>query len=293
MSHKYTSEGYAPQYAQQGDNQSVPQQEQNPQAQPQQAQVPPEMNPYQSHMPPGYGYGMPPNAAYPHMQHPHAHMHPGMHQGMQHNHPHMHPGFNGPHGHPHYHSPYAQHHPMWSQPHMMHPAYYPHPNMPPQSEPDANAEQNDPFMEQAQAMLEQALGEDAGMFKDILGSLGMNDKEFWKGAMIGAAAALLLSNDKVRGKLMDVVSGAGDMLKTGSGKVKETASQTASSVKENVTNSSEIFKDTYSAGKEGFQASVERHYQAPAEEATAETEPAPTEETPVLATQSSDEMKPA
>ena len=180
---------------------------------------------------------------------------------------------------------------------MMHPAYYPHPHMPPQSPPEASADENDPFMEQAQAMLEQALGEDAGMFKDILGSLGMNDKEFWKGAMIGAAAALLLSNDKVRGKMMDVVSGAGDMLKSGGGKVKETASQTASNVKENVSNSSEIFKDTYSAGKEGFQASVERHYQAPAEEKAEYEQPVedtPAEESPVAAVSvSTDEMKPA
>lgn len=181
---------------------------------------------------------------------------------------------------------------MWGHPHMMHPAYNHQPHMPNQSpsQPEMNADKSDPFMEQAQAMLEQALGEDAGMFKDILGSLGMNDKEFWKGAMIGAAAALLLSNDNVRGKLLDVVSGAGDMLKSGGGKVKEAANQTAGNVKDSVNNSGEIFKDTYSAGRQGFQESVERHYHA-AEEAPADNETVPVETVDLASTQ--DEMKPA
>ena len=125
-------------------------------------------------------------------------------------------------------------------------------------------------------MLDEALGEEAGMFKEILGAMGMNDKEFWKGAMIGAAAALLLSNEKVRGKLMDGLSGAGEMLKSGGSSIKETAANTASSVKENVSTGSEIFKDAYSAGKEGLKESVERHNQEkqdPASTEEADTEP--------------------
>ncbi len=108
------------------------------------------------------------------------------------------------------------------QPHQMQSA-------PPQPEPQ-NAT-SDPLFEQAQSMIEGALGEDAGMFNEILGTFGMSDKEFWKGAVVGAAAALLLSNENVRGKLMGLVSGAGDMLKTGGSTVKDAAVSTASRLK--------------------------------------------------------------
>lgn len=89
----------------------------------------------------------------------------------------------------------------------------------------------------------------------------MNDKRFWQGAMVGAAAALLLSNDKVRGKLANLVSGTGNLVKSGGSTVKEKASHTVVSVKENVTTGGEIFRDTYAAGKQGFRDSVERHNQ--------------------------------
>jgi hypothetical protein len=119
---------------------------------------------------------------------------------------------------------------------------------------------NDPMIQQAQAMLEGAMGEeDAGIFKELLGSLGMSDREFWKGALVGAAAALVLSNENVRNSLMGLLSGTGDILKSGGTSVKETAMHTASSVKENVAAGSEIFRDTYQAGKEGFKDSIERH----------------------------------
>ncbi|MEX0336440.1 YtxH domain-containing protein [Vibrio tubiashii] len=134
---------------------------------------------------------------------------------------------------------------------------------PPTNEQHESLDENHPLYQQAQAMLEGALGEEADTFKEILGSFGMSDKEFWKGAMVGAAAALLLSNENVRGKLMGLVSGAGDMLKTGGGAVKDTAVNTASAVKENVSTSSEIFKDTVAAGKQGFQESVEKHKAEP------------------------------
>lgn len=148
-------------------------------------------------------------------------------------------------------------------PQMMHP-HWPHQGMQPQQPPQPNTdEENNVLFDQAQAMLDGVLGEDANTFKEILGSFGMSDKEFWKGAMVGAAAALILGNENVRGKLMDLVSGAGDMLKTGGNAVKDTAANTASSVKDNVSTSSEIFKDTYAAGKQGFQESVERHKAEP------------------------------
>lgn len=183
--------------------------------------------------------GMPPFMMQGQQMHP-----PFMHQTG------MHPGMMPPH---------------WQQ-HGM-PPNQPQQQVPPTS--GASSEQeNNVFMDQAQAMLDGALGEDANTFKEILGSFGMSDKEFWKGAMVGAAAALLLSNDNVRGKLVGLVAGAGDMLKTGGTNVKESATQTASSVKENISTNSEIFRDTYAAGKQGFQDSVERHQQAPAEEPT-------------------------
>lgn len=140
------------------------------------------------------------------------------------------------------------------------PPHWAHQSPPPQEAPQqVPEEESNPLFDQAQVMLDEALGEDAGTFKQILGSFGMTDKEFWKGAMVGAAAALLLSNDKVRGKLMDVASGAGDLLKTGGSAAKESAESTAKAVKESVVTSNEIFKDTYAAGKQGFQESVDKH----------------------------------
>ncbi|WP_285406231.1 MULTISPECIES: YtxH domain-containing protein [unclassified Vibrio] len=159
-------------------------------------------------------------------------------------------------------------HPQFMHPGMM-PPHMAHPGMPPQYN-QANApqtpqpeEENNALFEQAQAMLDGALGEEANTFKEILGSFGMSDKEFWKGAMVGAAAALILSNDNVRGKLMGLVSGAGDMLKNGGEAVRDSAANTASSVKENVSTGSEIFKDTYQAGKQGYQDSVQKHKAEP------------------------------
>ncbi|MFI3246112.1 MAG: hypothetical protein R3Y10_06435, partial [Ferrimonas sp.] len=77
---------------------------------------------------------------------------------------------------------------------------------------------------QSQAMLEGLLGEQAGIFKDLLHTLGVDDKEFWKGAMIGAAAALLFSNEAVRGNLQSLLGQAGELLKTGGEKAKSSAS---------------------------------------------------------------------
>lgn len=176
-------------------------------------------------------------------------------------------GMMSPFSHPAFCHPYAmpqamahQYHPaMMPPPNAGYPGTMPPPLQPQQSAPTSESPTNEPFMAQAQAMLDGALGEEAGMFKEILGTFGMNDKEFWKGAMIGAAAALLLSNENVRGKLMGMVSGAGDMLKSGGSSVKDGAMHTATAVKDNVSTGSEIFRDTYAAGKQGFQESVKRH----------------------------------
>ncbi|MEH0698560.1 YtxH domain-containing protein [Vibrio owensii] len=205
----------------------------------QNGEMPPMMMPHQM--------GMMPHFPHPAICHPHQ-MPPGM--GAQ-----FHPGMMPP------------------PPHWPHPGMMQHPPQPQQPPQTPETPESDPLFEQAQAMLEGALGEEAGMFKEILGTFGMNDKEFWKGAMVGAAAALLLSNENVRGKLMGLVSGAGDMLKSGGSSVKEGAVNTASAVKENVSTGSEIFKDTYAAGKQGFQESVERHKEEPAIKEVAEKAP--------------------
>ncbi|CAM3624444.1 hypothetical protein VA7868_02482 [Vibrio aerogenes CECT 7868] len=138
---------------------------------------------------------------------------------------------------------------------------------PQQFQPQQQASQppfgDDLMMQQGQAMLENALGEeDAGLFKELLGSLGMNDKEFWKGALIGAAAALVLGNENVRKGIAGLVTGTGEKLKTGSTAVKDGAVNTASSVRQNVAAGGEIFRDTYQAGKAGFKDSVERQKEA-------------------------------
>lgn len=193
--------------------------------------------------------------------------------------PFMHPMGGHPFMHPHM-APHFQHGMMPPPPPNPHWGYGmpPQPSqMPPQQPSEAQTDASDPLFEQAQQMLEGALGEDAGMFNEILGTFGMSDKEFWKGAVVGAAAALLLSNENVRGKLMGLVSGAGDMLKTGGASVKDAAASTASSVKENVSTGSEIFRDTVAAGKQGYQESVERHKVEPAVKEVAADTPEPTE----------------
>ncbi|GAL02612.1 hypothetical protein JCM19237_5505 [Photobacterium aphoticum] len=68
-----------------------------------------------------------------------------------------------------------------------------------------------------------------------------------------------MSNENVRKGIMGLVTNAGSMMKSGGETVKDTAVQTASSVKQSVTTGSEIFRDTVGAGKEGFKESVQRH----------------------------------
>ena len=114
----------------------------------------------------------------------------------------------------------------------------------------------DPYTQQAEMMLDGIMGDQAGLFKDVIQKLGVDDKEFWKGAMLGAAAALLFSNENVRTSIVSLFTGAGGMLATSGSKAKETATNAASNVKESVVMGSDIFKDTVSAGKQGFEESV-------------------------------------
>jgi len=118
------------------------------------------------------------------------------------------------------------------------------------------------WSQHAQGMVEEMMGEQAGMLKNIVSMIGIDDKEFWKGAMIGAAATLLLTNDSVRGMLMQTLSGTGEMLKTGGSKVKEAVMSGAGSIRETAATGGTIFRDTVSAGKEGFQESVARNRKA-------------------------------
>jgi len=222
--------------------------------------------PYPQNSAPTDPYGNPAHFAPAYGQpHPHMNMHPHMYGNM---HPHMNPQMHAGGMHP---NMYANMHPQMHAG-SMHPNMYANmnPNIQTPQQPE-QAPENDAFVEQAQAMLEGVLGEEVGMFKELLGNFGMNDKEFWKGAMVGAAAAMLLSNENVRGKLVDLVSGAGDMLKSGGSNVKQTATQTATNVKETVATNGEIFRDTYAAGKQGFQDSVERHNHTPEEQPKAES----------------------
>ncbi len=110
----------------------------------------------------------------------------------------------------------------------------------------------------AQGVVENVMGEQAGLLKSLIGTIGADDKEFWKGAMIGAAVTLLLTNESVRQTLTQTLASAGDLLKTGGDKVKSSVTSGAESVKESVAAGSTIFRDTVKAGKAEFQASVER-----------------------------------
>lgn len=181
----------------------------------------------------------------------------------------------GPYGYPYY-PPYPPYPP---QPNMQQPAWPPYPpmwhpmcgqppmgyGMPPQPQQfqqPGMPPQGFDWGSQAQGMVEGLMGEQASLFKKIVSTIGVDDKEFWKGAMIGAAAALILGNESVRNTLLQTFANAGDLLKTGGGKVKDAAGSAAESVKEGAKAGGEIFRDTVTAGKEGFQESVARHRQA-------------------------------
>ncbi|WP_434777856.1 hypothetical protein [Neisseria sp. Ec49-e6-T10] len=148
--------------------------------------------------------------------------------------------------------------PVWPYPYPPNNMQMPQQN-PPQQQ--ATAPQFD-ITAQAQGMVDNLMGEQSGLLKNIISTIGVDDKEFWKGAMIGAAAALILSNENVRQTFLNLFFNAGDILKTAGVKVKDAAVNTADTAKETVTTSSEIFRDTLKAGKEGFQQSVTEHKEA-------------------------------
>ncbi|MDN6115726.1 MAG: hypothetical protein L0I86_11235, partial [Enterobacterales bacterium] len=119
--------------------------------------------------------------------------------------PHMMPGFP-PMGYPMPQQPMTP--PQQAMPHPHHPHHHHHAAAP-----------GFDWSSQAQGMVEGMMGEQAGLLKNIISTIGADDKEFWKGAMIGAAATLLLTNESVRNMLMQTVANAGDLLKTGGAKV--------------------------------------------------------------------------
>jgi hypothetical protein len=59
--------------------------------------------------------------------------------------------------------------------------------------------------------------------------LSLDDTEFWKGALVGAAAVLLLTNDQVQDALFKSGAKAKGAVKSGADKLKERVSGTADS----------------------------------------------------------------
>jgi|GEM_PF-1072361 len=143
--------------------------------------------------------------------------------------------------------------PAWQQPGMMPPpqAYYCYDQ--PQCYPPPNACPPQPCSSSAmedycKQVMKTAMGDKSGVLDDLFDKMGMEDKDFWKGAMIGAAAVLLLTNDNVKETLTTTLANAGEMFKSGAGKVKDAA-----------TDGAEIMKDTVKGGSESFSESVARH----------------------------------
>lgn len=175
----------------------------------------------------------------------------------------------GPYGYPYY-PPYPQ--PQMQQPQMqqmppmMWPPYPPmwhpmhgQPPMPQFQQP--MAQQPAPGFDwsgQAQGMVEGLMGEQAGLFKNIISTIGVDDKEFWKGAMIGAAAALILGNESVRNTLLQTFANAGDLLKGHVGKAQETTEQPAGNVKDSVMTGGAIFRDEMQIDEDDFRVEGRR-----------------------------------
>ncbi len=107
--------------------------------------------------------------------------------------------------------------PHWAgyyhHPHMAHPPHWGHPPPPPywhgmmaayaqqaQQMPPQPPPQGGPRQDAVKSMLKD-LGESAGL-GNLVELLSLDDKEFWKGALVGAAITLLASNENVRASLM-------------------------------------------------------------------------------------------
>lgn len=111
---------------------------------------------------------------------------------------------------PYYGYPYAGYMPPPPPPYP--PGYGPHPGMPPHMQPP-------PTPSPEQAELQSALNDMAdksglGMLK---GLFKMDDSEFWKGALVGAAAVLLLTNDSVRESLLSGATKTAEAMKSSLG----------------------------------------------------------------------------
>jgi hypothetical protein len=59
--------------------------------------------------------------------------------------------------------------------------------------------------------------------------LNVDDSEFWKGALLGAAAVLLLTNESVQGALLKTGAKTKAAVKTGVERVKERVQQSSDS----------------------------------------------------------------
>ncbi len=62
--------------------------------------------------------------------------------------------------------------------------------------------------------------------------LNLDDSEFWKGALVGAAAVVLLTNESVQNALFKTGAKAKDAMQSGVDKVKEAASGAADSAQD-------------------------------------------------------------
>lgn len=136
------------------------------------------MNPEQmAHMPPPYGHGYP----WAHMPPPEAMPYYGY----------PHPGYMPPPPYP----PGYGHYPPGMPPHMQ-------PQQPPSAEQLGLQEAFNDMADKS------GLGMLKGMFK-------MDDSEFWKGALVGAAAVMLLTNEGLRESLMSGASKTAEAMKSG------------------------------------------------------------------------------
>jgi len=82
------------------------------------------------------------------------------------------------------------------------PPPHPHPNAPPAGAHD----------DLAAAMGEAAERNGLGMLK---GMLNFEDGDFWKGALVGAAVVLLMTNDELRGSLIGGAARTAEAMKSG------------------------------------------------------------------------------
>lgn len=90
------------------------------------------------------------------------------------------------------------------------PGYYPYGHYPPPNTAESSATQQG--MQQA---LNQMADENGLGF--LKGLVDFNDGDFWKGALVGAAAVLLITNEDLRDSLMENVAKAAESLKEGLG----------------------------------------------------------------------------